>query len=658
MSNRSVLILGARSFAAQGLAEQLRQEGWQVTTFTRGPLRRDGDWVTGPVFDLLGNPHLQDSFAVVVNYIVLKDTDVTANEAYIDALMAFCSQRQVPRLVHISSVSVYASDVQQITETALAETCPQRKGAYGSLKVAAELRLRALRPATMQVTHVRPGFILGPGLVSPIIGMGFRFGANRLLQFGSGLNAVPITTRPLVNRAIVHLLREPVRVGDDVVLLADVASPSRREWLGACCTYAGAGVRVLSVPVWCWYLAGLGGEIVARLLRLKLHPWNTVRNACRCMRYDARATEQRLGLSLTCDWRRELVASLDYQAPPQALRTITPPAWHLSSPAGRLAIIGYGGIVQQRHLPALRTLGYRGTLEAYDVQPRVDKGQVVSAVETFAGGAYDLTIVASPGTVHNQSLPLLQKVKGPIVVEKPLCCTANEYAAWTAFAEQRAEPVIVCHNYRFKENVLRMAAHLRAHPPGRLWQAHVEFQSPPVNFDQAGWRKQERVARTLLTDYGMHFLDLACMFDDQQWQVERVRHALNHAGETACIEGRLVSPSYPVSFILRQGFQPRRCRLMFTFQNYSVSLGFFPDTFVAHMANDGSGLHAAETRECRRAERSKILDKVRGRNSDQSHTHLFALATSKQTTGSGLRVGELQAFYQVLFAIGERVYGA
>jgi hypothetical protein len=160
-----------------------------------------------------------------------------------------------------------------------------------------------------------------------------------------------------------------------------------------------------------------------------------------------------------------------------------------------------------------------------------------------------------------------------------------------------------------------------------------------------------------LTDYGMHFLDLACMFDDRSWRVERARYELNHAGETACIEGTLASPSYTVSFLLRQGFQPRRCRLMFTFQNYGVSLGFFPDTFVPFMADDGSGLHAAEARECRRAERSKILDKALGRNTDGSHAHLFALAASNQVKSGGLGVCELQAFYEVLFALGEKVYG-
>jgi len=142
--------------------------------------------------------------------------------------------------------------------------------------------------------------------------------------------------------------------------------------------------------------------------------------------------------------------------------------------------------------------------------------------------------------------------------------------------------------------------------------------------------------------------------------LDGIRFELNRAGETSLIEGRLVADNYSVSFMLRQSFSPRRARLLYNFQNYSTSLGFFPDTFVPHMSNDNSWLHKQEAKQSRRETIRKVLDKAFNRDSDLSHAYAFAAALEKPG-GNGLfspclRVESLKSFYDVLFDVGRMVY--
>src|ERR1051326_2951449 len=88
----------------------------------------------------------------------------------------------------------------------------------------------------------------------------------------------------------------------------------------------------------------------------------------------------------------------------------------------------------------------------------------------------------------------------------------------------------------------------------------------------------------------------------------------------------MAGPPSPVNFGLRQGFITRRARVLFTFENYLCSLGFFPDTFVPHMSFDSWSLHKMESRATFRATAAKVVDKLARRESDPSHALAFMAA--------------------------------
>ncbi len=651
-----VLLCGHRSFAAKGLIASLQSAGHHVTAFSRGPVAASDNVVTGPVDQLHENPHLDQPFGTVINYIVLKDEPVEPNVKFIESLLEFCRRRSIKHLIHISSISSYKASETNVTEDATDETEPTKKGPYGALKVAQDQSVIKGAPAGTRVTLVRPGFVLGSGLMNPIIGTAARLPWNKLLVIGHAWSEIPVTTRELVNEAVTKLVSSPPTVDREVVMLASPESPTRHEFLQACCKLLGTSTGVTHVPVPLWWIIAVGAEVAARILgQGKLKPYSKLAARLPKLRFDPTKSEQRLGMDLRCDWQRTLQESLDGQEQNFQL-PYHPTLLPKDCKASNITFLGFGRIVRQKHLPALKKMNFTGIIRACDLRAaQVDDIQV-EAIEGIQLGKADLFVVASPGPAHVKAINSLRDAQGPVLIEKPLCYSTAELETFKSFAASRSAPVYVCHNYRYKSNVAQMIEFLTRYNPGRLRHASVDFQSPPVAADSAAWMRNERRARTLLLDYSLHFMDLACMFSTDPWSLQGVRHTVNPSGETNLIEGRLTGP-YSVSFLLRQGFAPRRARVVFDFQNYSIILRFFPDTFVPYLSDDNASLYKMEGKVSRRATLTKIADKILNRDSDLSHASVIAAAATGGANLESITLDRLMPFYHVLFQIEQQVYG-
>jgi nucleoside-diphosphate-sugar epimerase len=655
-TRQRILLCGHRAFAARGLPDLLKACGHEVICFSRGKVDRQEATVTGPIEAMDSNEHLAGDFDTVINYILLKDDDIEKNNRFLESLLRFCASHHVKHLVHLSSVSVYSGDASHIVEDAPVETVPSRKGSYGSLKVGTDLYLAEKTPADLRLSMVRPGFILGMGLMDPMIGMGLRFMHNRVLVLGDAKNQLPVVTRDQVNDSIVRIVNLPETQKREAFLILDPNSPLRDEWLKGCCTQVGAGTGLIKLPRWFWRLAGFGATPLVKLAGMNMKPNQMMRNICRRQRFDSTRTQTRLGMSMKVDWHAALRGSFagqdqNFQWPytPAAVRKID---------SRSICYLGFGQVVKQKHLPGLKRLGFSGNLSAFDLAAGRDPGSGVEVkpLENAVIPQSDLIVVASPGPVHNLSLPLLRTTSAPIMVEKPLCYTNAEFDEWLDFAKGRTAPVYVCQNFRYKSNVQQMLAHLQKFNPGKLLRADVLFQSPSIAKEWRTWTRDERRARTLLMDYSVHYLDLACMFNRQGWNLGGARYELDGTGFTSLIDGRFESDSYPVNFTLRQGFMPRVAQITYVFQNYFAILSFFPDAFTAHMSDDGDSIHKTHAKAQARATRAKIIDKLTRRDSDVSHaTTLGAIANRTPMAGS-LEVKELESYYRALFQLAGAVY--
>lgn len=650
-----VLVLGHKSFVGSGIDDRLQRAGHEVTTFRRGPLGAQGNAVTGSALALCDNPYLDRPFDAVVNFVLLKDDPLEKNVAFVNELASFVEKRRIPHLVHLSSISSYSDDSPLIVEDSPTETDPKKKGSYGSLKVATDQALLSRAKGRFGLTLVRPGFVLAPGLASPIVGMGARVPGNSLLVLGSGQDTVPMIRRGDVHDAILRLLAMGPDKSPPIVLLADRNSPSREEYLRWCASELGVARRTFAVPRALWLASGACGKAVAFALPKSIDPWRVARSLTRTRRFDGSRTENALGLMIAVDWQKELKLAVAGQESNVVLPNRRSPI--RPSAEGRVCIVGFGGIVKQKHIPALQRLGLGGKVQAHDMASGgVWNGIQIQPlpVEPIANAA--LTIVASPGPVHVDAIPILPRDTSPVVIEKPLCMNAEEYGCWLDFATTRPGPTLVLHNYRLKANVQRLLDTLATRWPGRLVHAHVNFQSPPVAFD-IGWRRAERKARTLLMDYGLHFLDLATMFHRKAWEPCQVRWTMNDNGETDFIGGLLHSEAYDVSFSLRQGFLPREAIVRLVFQNYTATLSFFPDTLSVTMSGDDFGVALSRSGALLAGTVSKISDKLRSRDHDDSHQALLAMAVADPTAIDALNVQQLAGFYSGIFALSEEVYG-
>jgi len=653
-----ILVCGHRSFAAKGLEPLLVANGHTVINFSRGKVGQQGNTVTGPVDKLHENPHLEGTFDTVINYILLKDDSAEKNNEFLKSLLDFCKSRQVKHLIHISSVSVYDSATTLVDEQARVETDPNKKGAYGGLKVATDLYLSENTPQSLTLTMLRPGFILAPGLINPIIGMGARLPDNQVLLIGNKNNRVSVITRDLVHKAIAATVDVAPDSNRQVVLVVDSDGPTRKEYIEECCRRLGCGTSVISFPVPFWLVAAMGGEVMVKIAGMAVKPYKLISAACRKQVFDSRRTERKLNLSFKCDWRQALTDAMDGQVPnwefPHRPAVVKP------MPMGKVTFIGFGGIIKQKHLPALKKLSFKGQVDAYDMRAMRDPaGYDVKAIEGAQLQPSDLFVIASPGRVHNQSIPLLEKAPGPILIEKPLCYTDAELDEWKKFDDSRPAngKVYILQNSRFKPNVMAMLAHMEKYNPGRLLHVEVNYQSPSVSLHSPAWRRDERGSQTLLLDYSLHYLDVAMMFNTGPWDLKDLRHELNYQGQTGLIEGRMTSSIYPVSFVLRQGFITRRARILFTFENYLCSLGFFPDTFVPHMSFDSWSLYKKEAKGNFRATVGKVVDKLTKRESDDSHALAMMAALGDPRLSRSLSLKNLEEGYRLLFKIGREVYG-
>lgn len=653
---KNVLLCGYRCFAARGLVKLLQSEGHKVVCFSRGGIARDGDIVTGSVFEIHENPYLKESFDTVINFILLQGESVEDNIEYIKKLIKFCDNHSVNHLIHISSCSAYRNNAKHINENSPIETKPSRKGPYGAIKAAQEIYITEHAPNGLKISHLRPGLILANGMGGYIGGVGLRLPWNTILGLGNAKSQLPLVTRDAVNRAVLYLINNPPALLDiEHLLLADSPSPTRRDYLNACCESLGVGMRVRFFPVWLWLSTAFVADLCVKLIGLgKLGILSKVSSVCRYQEFDAQKTEKRVSVLFSRDWKAEMLSAFDFQSKNYEIPT---GSMLKNTHAKKITYIGHGRIVKQRHLPSLKKLGFNRAVEAYDILSGKDSsGNVIKDIAKADFVSSDLFVVATPGPVHIQAITLLKDAKGPVMVEKPIAYNNEELSRWIEFAACRSDPVYVCHDHRYKKNILEMMTFMKKNNPGKLHNVSVVFQTTPVNRETIPWIRNERKARTLLMDYGVHFIDLACMFGYGEPRLIDCRYQLNGQGETCLIEANAAFDNYTINMLLRQGINQRRTRLIYTFENYSITIGFAPDIFVPHMADENFGLSLIEAKASLGATLGKVTDRLLSRESETSHAHALqaALTASKDQP---LEVNRLVPTYKLLFQISRSVYG-
>jgi len=652
-----VLVIGASSFVAKGLSEVLRASGHEVWRYERGPAGREDGVLRGNLASLAEQLKEGERFDAVINYAILKDAGIEENLQAMAGIVKFCQAAGVQRLLHFSSISVYDGAASIVDEASQVAPDPLSKGAYASLKVATDqFLLQQELPSRLKIAFLRPGFVLGPGLLNPFPGMGFRLPVNRLLVFGGGTAKVPIVSRDHLHQMVLKILALPKMEQHAVFHGFDPEAPDRFTFLQTCNDVLGLSNGIWRFPGWLWLATGAVFDVGLRLMGKSPLFGRSLRNASSKQTYACVQTEQALGLKERVDLPALIRTCFSGQSQTPRLPAL-PALSDVAFPAGGLAVVGAGRIVGTAHVEAFRSLAWpSASIQYYDLSPRrADFGEVQPLPERpFTGQGF--WTVATPATAHVKAVPLLSEVEGVCLLEKPLALNREEWALWQARHESGLT-VGVCHNYRFKANVRKFRQFVQTHPTGDLLGAQLLFQSPPVRGDASPWIRQERISRSLLMDYSIHFLDLACLFAGGPWQIQALDWVRDGYGDTELIRGRCANERYPLTFHLQQGFGPRTCRVEFVFRNYTAVLAFFPDSFHVRMAPDGGGVASIAAATAWQGTFAKVKEKMTRQRADGSHAYCYADLLQRGRE-SEIAMPQLASYYDLLFQLGDRVYGS
>ncbi|EIM73271.1 UDP-glucose 4-epimerase [Nitritalea halalkaliphila LW7] len=143
-------------------------------------------------------------------------------------LCALAAERQVERLLFVSSVAVYGESHPNADE----ESPHAASHPYGQTKAAAEQVYRdwqAADPRRRQLLIVRPTVVFGEGNRGNVYNLLAQMASGRFVMIGSGQNRKSMAYLPNVVAFMEHLLGQPQRAGVQVFNYADKPDFSMEE---------------------------------------------------------------------------------------------------------------------------------------------------------------------------------------------------------------------------------------------------------------------------------------------------------------------------------------------------------------------------------------------------------------------------------------------
>lgn len=647
-----VVVIGSTSYVGRTLPAYLRAAGHDVIEVNRRSNRGPGQ-IVGDLGSLPALAQSVGSADAVVNFALLKSEGIDANMRASENVRLFCELCNARLHVHISSVSAAKQRVRQITERTPTNPKPELAGPYAAIKAATEGYWLGLPPQPFHIVVLRPGFVIDEAIEDPIVGMAAQIPGGRSLVLASGRDVLPVTTVELVNRAI-----EAVLLGSlpdrSVLHVLDPQSPRKAEWVRYCVEKHGLGGPVLQLSSHLFWLGSLAIKPASVILGDKARKASIkLSDIAGSRTYASASSSELLGLDMHVDWRavldRALGKEFSYRRPDPVL---TPDA---VQPPEAVFLAGLGRIATEAHLPALKELGV-ARLYAYD-PGQVETPEGVVRVDQPRPPNRCFVTVCTPAKSHLVAADAALAQADGVLVEKPAVLSRAELSEVDRVNGALGGKLWIGHNYRFKDNVLSFLDFVARHPCGDLHQVQVSFDSPSVRKESAAWAKEERVARTLLMDYAVHFLDLACLFSDGAGRVGALEWDTDRYSHTSRIAGFLEFPNHTVSFLLRQGLPAQRCLIEYAFENVVCCLRFFPESFDVHYAKDDFGQLGRAAKLWRRGFARKVREAIAGKGKAESHKRLYQHIWSGSPLAYGLQWQQLRTFYETVLEVADRVYG-
>jgi scyllo-inositol 2-dehydrogenase (NADP+) len=194
----------------------------------------------------------------------------------------------------------------------------------------------------------------------------------------------------------------------------------------------------------------------------------------------------------------------------------------MASKSLRAGVIGFGLAGRYFHTPLLLAAGFEIRCvassrrdEVQTVLPHADV--VASAPELIARDDIDLVVIASPNSVHAEQARASLDAGRHVVVDKPLCTSAQQARELARHATQRGRVLAVFQNRRWDSDMLTICKLLADDRLGEInaWHARWDRYRPEV---AERWRERDEPGAGMLFDLGSHLIDqVLFLFGRPDW---------------------------------------------------------------------------------------------------------------------------------------------
>ena len=265
-------------------------------------------------------------------------------------------------------------------------------------------------------------------------------------------------------------------------------------------------------------------------------------------------------------------------------------------------------------------------------------------------------VISTPWSARAEILRRLPKTIDYILFEKPFAVSQTHLSEMNLLTQNRFAYVL--HNYRLKQNVSTLRRFKGRYLSGRLRHVMLRYETPSPFIEKSAWIRQEKKHRILVTDYGLHFLDLAWIFFEGPMKIQQLRTAENSRGEIESVSGHLSFDEGDCTFVIRQGCHRREARIHYG--SRIMTLSFDSSPMCLRRRSEGiqplttSGLALKSVRPTI----VKVADKLGLATADRSHDPILAAFLGLGNPGliDEFSVERLLPFYERLVKLADAVY--
>jgi myo-inositol 2-dehydrogenase / D-chiro-inositol 1-dehydrogenase len=311
----------------------------------------------------------------------------------------------------------------------------------------------------------------------------------------------------------------------------------------------------------------------------------------------------------------------------------------------RLGLIGFGYVVQNRHLGALAPLdGVAVTAVAEVDSARREQARralpgariLASYPDLLALPELDAVIVALPSGLQAEAAMAAFEAGKNVYVEKPLA-TKLEEARGVIAAWRRAGTVGMnglC--YRVHPHYRRARELMRSGTIGELVGARSIF-SAASTFPQAGWKRSRAEGGGVLLDLGSHHVDLVhFLFEQRVREVSAEVRSLRGEDDTATLAMRLAGGALVESFFSLAGVDEERFEVYGTGGKLIVDRNYALDVEVLGVSRENFRLRQAWRRLKSLRHLGFLATRARSPGHDPSYTLVLERFTEAVRQGRGL----------------------